>query len=36
MIADEQEEWQLLETPTGLVDNYLPLLEPFTQQIIWS
>jgi hypothetical protein len=25
----EEYEWKLLETKDGLIDNYLPLLEPF-------
>lgn len=35
---DEQldQEWSILETQNGLVDNYLPLLEPFDRQIVWS
>ena len=32
----EEYEWKLLETTDGLIDNYLPLLEPFKNQIIWS
>ena len=36
-LADElSEEWSALEQPSGKVDNYLPLLEPFTKQIFWS
>lgn len=28
-------EYSLLEVEDGLFDNYLPLLEPFEQNIVW-